>query len=149
MATMASHVAARLIQDTEIVSYTSDRVYAYDIRADGPDAHPEVYGPYGFTQPTICVDDAGGIAPPFAPSGTYVDRLTIWIFAENSATGRTAMDQLAARIWIRLHRWQEANTKALLLYADRTGFVADPSPFTGAMEQLTFRAAGTLAGVST
>jgi hypothetical protein len=149
MATMASHVAARLVQDTQIVSYTGSRVYAHDIRLDGPDAHPEIVGPYGFLQPHIVVDDAGGGAAPFGPSAAYQDIIHVWIFAESGTTGRTAIEALTARVLVRLHRWQEANTKALLMFATRTGYVADPSPATGAQERLTFSVAGVIAGVST
>lgn len=146
---MASHVAARLVQDTQVASYTANRVYGWDIRLDGPDAHPEVTGPHGFLQPHIVVDDAGGGAATFGPSGAFDDLIHVWIFAEASTTGRTAIEALTARVLVRLHRWQEANTKALLMFATRTGYVADPPPGTGAQERLTFSVSGMIQGVST
>ena len=149
MTTMAGHVAARLVQDTQIVSYVADRVFAWDIRADGPDAHPETRGPFGFLVPHIVVDDQGGTRSPFGAQGTYQDAIGVWVFAEHSVTGRAAIEALTARILIRLHRWQEANTKAQLFFANRTGFIADPPPATGAQEQLRFTVAGTFAGVAT
>ena len=146
--TLATNVAARLVQDTQIASYTSNRVYDHDIRLDGPDAHPEVRGPYGFVLPHIVVDDGGGIKPPFGPPVALLDTMRIWVFAENSTTGRTAIEELTNRVYIRLHRWQDANTKAVLMFANRVGVVADPPPGTGALESLTYSAARTMLGVS-
>jgi hypothetical protein len=148
MTTMTANVAARLVQDTQIASYVSSRVYSHDIRLDGPESHPEVRGPYGFVLPHIVVDDGGGLKSPFSPPGSFLDTIRIWIFAENSSTGRTAIDELMKRVRVRLDRWQEANTKGLLLFSNRTGFVADPPPGTGAMESMTFTAAGMMLGVS-
>jgi hypothetical protein len=148
MTTMTANVAARLVQDTQIASYVSSRVYSHDIRLDGPESHPEIRGPYGFVLPHIVVDDGGGLKPPFGPPIATLDTIRIWIFAENSSTGRTAIDELYKRVLVRLHRWQEANTKASLFFANRTGFVADPPPGTGAMESMTFTAAGMMIGVS-
>ena len=149
MTTMATHIAARLAQDTTIASLCSTRVYEYDIRLDGPDAHPEITGPYGFTLPYIVVDDSGGTQALFGPTSGYIDQPRVWIFAENSTSGRSAIEQVADRARFRLHRWQETNTKALLKYASRTGFQADPPPGTGAMDVLTFSVAGIYTGLTT
>jgi hypothetical protein len=149
MTTMAAHVAAFLLQDATITSYTSTRVYSYDIRLDGPDAHPETKGPYGFQLPTIIVDDRGGLTSPLAPSGTFEDNLAAVIVTAGSATERVKMEALTLRVIQKLHRWREQNTKASLFFANRTGLVADPPPATGAIDTVTFTVAGSFIGVST
>ena len=148
MTTMATHIAARLQQDATVTSLCASRVYDHDVRKAGPEAQV-VEGPFGFTTPYIVVDDSGGLRAPFGPTSAYQDRIRVWIFAENSTTGRSAIEQLTARVLARLHRWQEANTKALVSFADRTGFVADPPPHTGAMDVLTFAVAGVYVGLTT
>jgi hypothetical protein len=149
MTTMATHVAARLVQDGTIASLCSTRVYDHDIRLDGPDAHPEITGPYGFLLPHIIVDDRGRLHPPFGLHVSLLGQMGVVIIAESSTSGRTALEQLWDRVYLRLHGWQEANTKARFTFdIDSTGYAADPPPDTGAQHVMTFSYAEILAGVS-
>jgi hypothetical protein len=148
MVTLATRVKTYLLTDTTIVSAVSDRIYDREIRGAGPDA-PSVLGPSGYTLTHVIIDDAGGGSAPFGPSGAFNDRLNVWILAENSTTGRSQIEALTARIIVKLHRWFEVNGKQQVFFADRTGFVPDPLPDTGAQERLTFSVAGTFAGVAT
>ena len=149
MTTMATHIAGRLAQDATINSVATGGVYDYDIRRDGPEAHPEVTGPYGFLLPHIIVDDVGGTRAVLGPTSGYQDRVSVYLIAEASVNGRASIETLAQRVLVRLHLWQEVNTKAAISYADRTGYVADPPPATGAMEVMTFVVAGVFAGLTT
>jgi hypothetical protein len=145
--TLAANIRTILLQDTTIVSFTSDRIYDREIRGAGPDA-PVVHDNNGYPLTHLIIDDAGGTAAPLGPSGAYNDRLNVWIIANNTATGRAQIATLTARLIVILHRWQEPNSRAHLTYADRTGFVPDPTPDTGAQERLTFSVAGMIPGVN-
>ena len=148
MTTMASHIATRLQADATVTSICADRVFGHDIRLDGPNA-PDVEDANGFLEPHIIVDDVGGLRPPLGPTSAYQDRVSVYLVAESDATGRAAIETLATRCMALLHRWQEPTTKAVISYADRPGYIADPPPGTGAIFVLTFAVAGIYAGLTT
>lgn len=143
--TLADRVVTLLKADATVAGLASTRIYPEDIRAAGPDAHPEAWTATGYWQVTVCVDDAGGVAAPLGPSGSYANRLVVWIFGESSH--RASMETLANRIVALLHRWQDTTTKALLTYGSSTGYQPDPSPQTGALNSITFGVSGIFLGI--
>lgn len=148
---LTTYLKQYLAQDTTITSYTSTRIYEREIRGAGPEA-ADIYGPNGYVLPTIILNDVGGTGAPLGPQGAYNDRLEVTVIAQNSSDatkGRPALNALTTRLVQKLHRYQDPTLKAYLTIADRTGFVPDPSPETGAQERLTFAVAGTYAGVAT
>lgn len=149
MSTMTELIAAYLLQDATITAHTSTRIYSRDIRTAGPDTpSPFPYSSTGVPEVHLIVDDAGGIAPPFGPSGSYQDQVRVVVIVPNTTAGRSSLDALVQRVKVRLHRWQESSTRALMTFASRTGFVADPPPHLGVQDVLTFSVAGTAIGVS-
>jgi hypothetical protein len=148
MATIATHVKTYLLLDGPVASIVANRVYDTDVRIAGPNATVPTYRTAnGFTLSHIIVDDTGGLAAPFGPSGSFIDRLAVYIITPATTTGRAEMETLRNRLMVKLHRWQEANTKALLSYADRTGYQMDPPPMNAGMDVLTFSVAGIAIGV--
>ena len=144
--TLTDRIVTLLSADATITTLATGGVYPEDIRLAGPTAYPATRAG-GFWRPTVCVDDAGGVAAPLGPLGSYADRLVIWIFAESS--DRTAMDLIARRVITLLHRWQDSTTRALLVYGSRVGYQPDPAPLTGALESITFGVNGIALGIRT
>lgn len=142
--TLADRVVTELKADVTLAALVSTRIYPEDIRMAGPTAYPATRNG-GFWLPTICVDDAGGVAAPLGPSGSYADRLVIWVFGESSA--RTTMDQIAQRVIALLHWWQDSTTKAITVYGSRVGYQPDPAPQTGALDSITFGVSGIFLGI--
>lgn len=138
--------------DSGIAAICGTRVYPYDIRTAGPDAHTEVTTPEGYHLPTICVDDQGAFRNPLAPMGTTDGAIAIWMIAErslNGVSGSDILDTLAARITAVLHCWQDEPTKAYLTYSGRLGQQYDPFPDTGMIDRVDFKSAAVLIGVRT
>jgi len=115
------------------------------VRNAGPDAYPESKTRAGYWLPTLAVDDGGGVAAPFGPSGAYQDRLTVWAFGEHNR--RLDIAVLIARAWVLLHGWQDTDSRALLRMGDRLGYQPDPPPDTGGMDRITFAVNGVAIGV--
>lgn len=152
MSALTTYLQPILANDGYVASRTSNRVFAYDIRTAGPDAHADgdpvpVESDKGFQLCTICIDDQGSLASPLAPSGAEDARISIWIFDEWSSAGRARINELAVRIKQLLHLYQDPNTKALLTWTGRLGIQPDPPPDTGALDQVTFIARYLPAGI--
>ena len=152
MSVLATNLTPILANDATVIANCANRVLPFDIRTAGPDA----YGPgalipvvseNGFQLCTICVDDQGGVPPPFAPLGAEQDRIVVWIFDEWSATGRARIDLLAARVKVLLHLYQEPSSKAIVRWTGRLGIQPDPLPDTGALDQVTFSAVRLPSGI--
>lgn len=142
--TLSDRVVTLLTNDATVATLATGGVYPEDIRLAGPAAYP-LTREKGFWRPTVCVDDAGGVAAPLGPSGSYADRLVVWVFGESSDRG--VIDQLAQRVIALLHRWQDGTTRAFLVYGSRTGYQPDPAPATGALDSITFGVAGIALGI--
>ena len=147
MTTLADRVVTLLKADSAITAICGPRVYPEDVRIAGPDAYPEAKTRAGYWLPTLAVDDGGGVAAPFGPSGAYQDRLTIWAFAEGTTAGRAAIATGLARVAVLLHRWQDIDSRALLVFGDRLGYQPDPPPDTGGMDRITFSVSGITVGI--
>ena len=144
MSTLADRVVLTLTADVTLTTLATGGVFPEDIRLAGPQAYPQTRQG-GFWKPSVCVDDAGGVAAPLGPSGSYADRLVVWVFGESS--DRRVIDQIAQRVIALLHRWQDSTTKALTVYASRTGYQPDPAPATGALDSITFGINGISLGI--
>lgn len=152
MSVLATNLTPILANDATVISNCANRVFAYDIRTAGPDANgPGAVIPTvtenGYQLCTICVDDQGGVPPPFGPSGAEQDRIVVWIFDEWSVAGRARIDLLAARVKVLLHLYQEPSSKAIVRWTGRLGIQRDPIPDTGALDQVTFSASRIPAGI--
>ncbi len=147
MTTLADRVVTILKADSVIAATFAGRAYPEDVRIAGPGAYPEAKTRAGYWLPTLAVDDGGGVAAPFGPSGAYQDRLTIWAFAEGTTAGRAAIATGLARVAVLLHRWQDTDSRALLVFGDRLGYQPDPPPDTGGMDRITFAVNGVAIGV--
>lgn len=152
MSVLATNLTPILANDSIVIGQCSNRVFGYDIRTAGPDSHgpsdtiPTV-SDKGFQLCTICVDDQGGVPPPFAPLGAEQDRIVVWILDEWSAAGRARIDLLAARVKVLLHLYQEPSSKAMVRWTGRLGIQRDPIPDTGALDQVTFAASRIPTGI--
>lgn len=144
--TLADRVVSMLTADAALTALATGGIHPEDIRLAGPQAYPATRQG-GFWLPTVCVDDAGGVAAPLGPSGSYADRLVIWIFGESKH--RSTMDQIAQKVIALLHWWQDSTTKALMVYGSRTGYQPDPTPATGALDSITFGVSGIALGIRT
>ena len=142
--TLADRVVTLLKADSAITAICGQRVYPEDVRMAGPDAYPEAKTRAGYWLPTLAVDDGGGVAAPFGPSGAYQDRLTVWAFGEHNR--RLDIAVLIARVWVLLHGWQDTDSRALLRMGDRLGYQPDPPPDTGGMDRITFAVNGVVLG---
>ncbi len=85
------------------------------------------------------------MAAPFGPSGAYQDRLTVWAFGEHNRRPDIAM--LMDRVRVLLHRWQDTDSRALLVFGDRLGYQPDPPPDTGGMDRITCAVNGVAIGI--
>jgi len=144
MTTLADRVVTLLKADSAITAICGQRVFPEDVRNAGPDAYPESKTRAGYWLPTLAVDDGGGVAAPFGPSGAYQDRLTVWAFSERWERYRVA--ELTARVTVLLHGWQDTDSRALLRMGDRLGYQPDPPPDTGGMDRITFAVNGVVLG---
>ncbi len=142
--TLADRVVTLLKADSVIAATFAGRAYPEDVRIAGPNAYPEARTPAGYWLPTLAVDDGGGVAAPFGPSGAYQDRLTVWAFGEHNRRPDIAL--LMNRVRVLLHRWQDTDSRALLVVSDRLGYQPDPPPDTGGMDRITFAVNGVVVG---
>jgi len=146
MTTLADRVVTLLKADSVIAAICGNRVYPEDVRMAGPDAYPDAKTRAGYWLPTLAVDDGGGVAAPFGPSGAYQDRLTVWAFGEHNRRPDIAL--LMDRVRVLLHRWQDTDSRAVLAFADRLGYQPDPPPDTGGLDRTTFSVNGVLIGAA-
>ncbi len=145
---LTDNIVTYLMQDTQIVSYTSNRVYPFDVRMAGPGvANPVYTTAEGYLLTSLIVDDSGGVAALNAPSGATRDRLHVWILAESN--DRLEVETLADRLLVKLHRYQDPTSKAILTYAERLGIQPDPPASTGILDRITFTVGRMVPGVST
>jgi len=143
--TLADRVVTLLKADSAIAAICGPRVYPEDVRIAGPGAYPEAKTRAGYWLPTLAVDDGGGVAAPFGPSGSYQDRLTVWAFGEHNR--RPDIGVLVFQVFTLLHRWQDTDSRALLVFGDRLGYQPDPPPDTGGMDRITFSVSGITVGI--
>lgn len=149
MSTMTELITSYLLQDATITAHTSTRIYSRDVRTAGPDTpSPFPYGSTGVPLVHLIVKYGGGVAPPLGPSGAYQDQVRVSVVVPNTSAGRSSLDQLAQRIPIRLHRWQESSTKALMTRSLIGEPVVDPPPHAGVQQVLTFNVAGVTIGIA-
>lgn len=154
MSALTTYLQPILANDGTVASYCSNRVFAYDIRTAGPDAHADgdlipVVSDVGYQLCTICIDDQGSLQSPLAPLGAEQGRVAVLIFDEWSSAGRTRIDALALRVKQLLHLYQDPTTKALLTWSNRLGIQPDPPPRTAALDQVTFTTAFVPSGIRT
>jgi len=147
MSAYTDRIATLLRQDGTIQFHCGQRVYGFDIRQTGAVEANSVYDAEGFLQPTICIDDRGGLRRRDAPSGSYNDTLDVWVLAERFPAGSATLDALVGRIVTILHRWQDGPTKALLTYSGRLGQQYDPPPDSGMLDRVSFAKSGIFVGI--
>lgn len=122
---MIDGIVTALKADTALNVIHGGRVYPYDVRRIGWEAEPGAFGPYDTIQPLIMVDDAGFSRIPFSHTAARRSLIYVWCWASRTQAGRSAVRQMAERVDVLLHGWQDTETGAQVFPSFRLGEQSD------------------------
>ena len=143
MSALATAIAADLAADPVIAGIVNGRITDRDIRRTGWERNSTYFDTDGFIRPSLMVDDAGDLRPPFGHTAEMLATVYVWGFAPRTTAGRTALDTLMARTQVLMHRWQDPDTGAMALPSGRLGQQTDDTD--AVMDRVELSVSGVLA----
>ena len=125
MSALTTAIAAVLAADPIIAGIVDVRVTDHDIRRTGWEADRTYFDRDGVIRPSLMVDDAGALRPPFGHTAERLTTVYVWAFAPRTTAGRAQLATLTGQVEVLMHRWQAPDTGALVLPSGRLGEQAD------------------------
>jgi hypothetical protein len=97
-------------------------------------------------RPTLCVVTESWRRPLYSLAQARHDAVLVWVFGPGTDDGEEAVSELADRVYVLLHMWQEPTTRFAVRFQDAIGSQAAVLA-DGALQRLRFIASGVPKGV--
>lgn len=136
---MIDRMIDHLEADAILVALAEGGIHDRDIRAAGPGSTPGAYGDYGDVKPTLCLIPGPEMPRVFDHPASYVRSVHALAIGPRTDAGRRAIEAILDRTLIRLYRWHDPTTGAVIGNGGRTGRVEDVD---GVMDRLTLTVTG-------